>query len=208
MSLPTLSPQDILKYGFHFMSGLRFNGKWTSRRTDDFKAHYGSSPIILVNQWYDLTMSAIPDLETEAENSEKGLRSFLISHHFMWAYPKNAKILASSFAVCERRIQGENLWQQVRMIAALKAKDIVWPEEEYYDPTRQIFIVSVDGTDFKVWERKHPKLPYDKGQYLHIFHHGALKYEIAMDIYQSKVVWISGLIMVECTICPFLWKWA
>jgi hypothetical protein len=193
MSLPTLSPQDILKYGFHFMSGLRYNGKWTPRRTDEFKAHYGSSPIVLANQWYDLMTSAIPDLaKTEVDNSEKGLRSFFTAHHFMWAYPKNAKILASSFAVCEKRVQGENLWRWVRMIAALKSKKIVWPEEEYNDPTRQIFIVSVDGTDFKVWERKHPKFPYDKGQYSHKFNHGALKYEIAMDIYRSKVVWISG----------------
>ena len=35
-------------------------------------------------------------------------------------------------------------------------------------------------------------MPYDKGQYSQKFNHGALKYEIAMDVYRSKVVWISG----------------
>ena len=44
----------------------------------------------------------------------------------------------------------------------------------------------------KVWESKHPMMPYDKGQFSHKFNHGALKYEIAIDVYRSKVVWISG----------------
>ena len=117
---------------------------------------------------------------------------FFVAHHFLWAYPKNGKILASAFSVCERTVQGENMWRWVRMIAALKATKIVWPEEEYNDPNSQIFIISVDGTDFKVWERKHPMMPYHKGHYSHKFNHGALKYEIAMDVYRSKVVWISG----------------
>jgi hypothetical protein len=190
-----LSPQDILKNGFHFFSGLpnNFNKPWTQRRTNEFKAHYGSSPDVLANQWYDLTTVDLPGLEfTEKDKSEKGLKMFFVAHHFLWAYPKNGKILASAFSVCERTVQGENLWRWVRMIAALKATKIVWPAEEYNDPNSQIFIISVDGTDFKVWERKHPMMPYDKGHYSHKFNHGALKYEIAMDVYRSKVVWISG----------------
>ena len=35
-------------------------------------------------------------------------------------------------------------------------------------------------------------MPYDKGQYSHKFNHGALKYEVAIDAYTSKVVWING----------------
>jgi hypothetical protein len=35
-------------------------------------------------------------------------------------------------------------------------------------------------------------MPIDKGQYSHKFNHGALKYEIAIDVYESKVVWTSG----------------
>ena len=127
-----LSPQDILEKGFHFFNGLpnNFNGKWTKRRTDEFKAHYGSSPVVLANQWFDL-MTVDLDLGlTEGDRSEKGLKMFFIAHHFLWAYPKNTKILASAFSVSDRTVQGENLWRWVRMIAALKAKKIVWPEED------------------------------------------------------------------------------
>ncbi len=52
--------------------------------------------------------------------------------------------------------------------------------------------MSVDGVDFKVWEMKHQRMPIDKGGYSHKFNHCALKYEIAMDVYTSKVVWILG----------------
>jgi hypothetical protein len=108
---------------------------------------------------------------------------FLIVHHFIWAYPKNAQLLATSFGVCERQVQGENLWKWVRRIAALKGIKIVWPEDEYNNPHSQIFIISVDGTDFKVWERKHATMTIDSGQYSHKFNHGGLKYEIAIDVY-------------------------
>ena len=77
------------------------------------------------------------------------------------------------------------------MIAALKKLKIVWPED-FETSSSQIFIIAVDGTDFKVWESKHPRFPYDKGQYSHKYNHAALKYEIAMDIFRAKVVWISG----------------
>merc|ERR1711915_71933 len=56
----------------------------------------------------------------------------------------------------------------------------------------QIFIVSVDGVDFKVWEKKHPRFKVDRGQYSKKFNHGALKYEIAIDVYTGRIVWISG----------------
>jgi hypothetical protein len=42
------------------------------------------------------------------------LKMFFIAHHFLWGYPKNAKILGSAFSVCERKVQGENLWRWVR----------------------------------------------------------------------------------------------
>ena len=69
---------------------------------------------------------------------------------------------------------------------------IVWPEDEYNDPNRPIFIISVDGVDFKCWEKSSPEFNIDRGQYSVKHNHGALKYEIAIDSYTSKVVWING----------------
>jgi hypothetical protein len=69
------------------------------------------------------------------------------------------------------------------MIAKLKTKKIVW-DQSYDDPNSQIFIVTVDGTDLKCWEEKHPTLLHNKYQFSHKFNHGAFKYEIAVDIYK------------------------
>jgi hypothetical protein len=182
-----LSPQDVLYEGLRFCKCV-YKAAWTKARTDDFKAHYGSSPVVLAHQWEDLVISEL----TEADKSMRGFRSFLIAHHFLWAYPKNAKLLARVFGVCEREVQGHNLWRWVTMIAALKANKIVWPEAEFNDPAGHIFIISVDGTDFRVWEKKHPTFTIDRQQCSHKFKHGALKYEIAIDIYRAKIVWISG----------------
>jgi hypothetical protein len=139
-----------------------------------------------------MTTSEIEDLNmTEKEKSEKGFKMFLVAMHFLWTYPKNSKILATRFGMCERYVRGENLWIWIRRIAIMKQKKIVW-DDTMDDPTSQIYIVTVDGTDFKVWEKKHPTLPYDKAQFSHKLNHGALKYEIAVDVYRSKVVWING----------------
>ena len=91
------------------------------------------------------------------------------------------------------QVEGENLWQWVRIIAALKKHKVIWPSDRYNDPESQIFIVTVDGVDFRCFEnRRHATLPYNKGEYSKKFNHSALKYEIAIDCYTSKIVWLNG----------------
>jgi hypothetical protein len=201
-SMRFLGATDVLQRGFHVCQGLpsrNFNGQEEPTKNDIklFKKHYGSDPAVLARIWHDMGETILLETGTtiipeSKDKTEKGFKSFLIATHFLWAYPKNGEMLASRFGVGLRQVQGENLWRWVRMIASLKEKKIVWPAEIYNDPTGQMYIVSVDGVDFKVWEMKHPMMPIDKGGYSHKFNHGALKYEIAIDVYTSKVVWISG----------------
>ena len=116
---------------------------------------------------------------------------FLIAHFFLWTYPKNAGLLASRFQICSSHAQGEPLWTWIRKIAALKALKIVWdPRLNNMDP--EFCVVTIDGTDFRTWERKHPTLNQDRKQCLKKFNHAAVKYEIAISVYTSKVVWING----------------
>jgi hypothetical protein len=53
------------------------------------------------------------------------------------------------------------------------------------------FICSLDGTDFKVWEPKHPTLPQDCRQMSFKMKHAALKYEIAVCNIESQICWVS-----------------
>ena len=158
-----------------------------------FKKVYGSSPVVVSVLWNDIVTSPTTIFPCNRDISEKGFKKLLIALHFLWAYPKNAEILALAFGVSVRSVQGDNLWNSVQLIAALKSTKITWPRAEYENPNTQIFIVTIDGVDFRVWEAKHPTMPYDKAMGSHKYNKkAALKYEIAVDIFRSKIVWISG----------------
>ena len=124
--------------------------------------------------------------------NEKGFKYFLIATHFLWAYPKNAEILPRLFGVCVPKVHGKDFWIWLKRIAELGKIKLVWRHDVYNDPNSQIIIVSVDGKDCSTWETQHPTLPIDKGVYSHKYKHAALKYKIAIDAVESKVVRISG----------------
>jgi hypothetical protein len=190
-SFPLLSPRDILSRALRILQ-IDAKGKSQKWKTEMFHAHFGSDPLDLANIWFDLTATSIEDAKLKAtEKSEKGLTMFLAAIHFLWTYPKNSKILSTKFRLYEGYCRGKPLWDWIGKIAALKAKKIVWdPRLDGHET--QIFIVSVDGTDFRMWEKKHPTLPQDKGKMSHKYKHGAVKYEIALSIFKPKCVWISG----------------
>jgi hypothetical protein len=86
---------------------------------------------------------------------------------------------------------GKNLWGWTTKISALKEKMIVW-RPCFDSPHSEIFIVTVDGNNFCMWEKKHPHLLVDRREMSHKFNHGAVKYEVAMSVFDSKCVWMSG----------------
>jgi hypothetical protein len=191
IALLLLSPRDVLAKGLTLLE-IGTHGKSRAWQTDQFHSHYSSDPIDLANMWFDLTTTEIPDAKLIGkEKSDNGFRMFMVAHFFLWTYPKNSKILASRFKIYEGYCRRAPLWKWVGKISALKAKKIVW--DPSLDSTNtEIFVVSIDGTDFRMWEKKHSTLPVDRGQMSHKFNHGAVKYEVAMSIFKPKCVWISG----------------
>ena len=181
---------DIFDCGFAIFNSLNSyrSHNYEEKHTHVFKKHYGSHPAVLARIWYDLCEWILE----ESDQTEKGLRNFLIACHFLWAYPKNAQILADSFGVCLCSLQGDRLWRWIRMIGELRQYKVIWPAAEYNNPDGRIFLVTIDGVDCKTRERKHPTMPIDTGTFSHKFNHGGLKYEIAIDIFTGQVVWISG----------------
>jgi hypothetical protein len=187
-----LSTRDVERKGlavFH-TSVERKSRKW---KLEEFHAHYyGSDALELADVWYDLTTTDIEGAQlTATEKSEKGFRFFLMAHHFLWTYPKNSRNISSRFKICECYCRGKSRWTWVGKIVALKAKKIVW-DPRLNQPNIETFILSVDGTDFKMWEKKHPNLPRDPQQCSQKFKHGAVKYEIGLSVFRSQCVWISG----------------
>ena len=142
--------------------------------------------------WFDIITKSDLGVKRRVK-SEKGFKQLLIATHFLWAYLKNRKIFASTFKISTRSVEGENLWHWVRIVGALKKYKIVWPTEIYHDPSSQIFIITVDGVNFKVNEnRRHATLPFDRGEYSKKMNHAGLKYKIGINCYNNKVVWING----------------
>ena len=151
---PVRSPNDILKRGLESLK-IDLDSKSRSAQARAFHKHFGSSHSTLAHIWFDLQTTNIPGATLEQkENSDAGMKMFFVAHHFLWTYPKNSDILASRFSfLSERNSRGEPLWKWIRKIAALKEKKIVW-DSRFDKKDSEVFILSVDGTDFKIWETK------------------------------------------------------
>ena len=188
------TPNDVLVRGFQTISGLpNINaGNYTKSNILKFKDHFGLSPSIIAFTWSDILTTDIDLGLAAGDKSEQGFQKFLGAIHFLWAYPKNAGILASTCGTYKRDVEGERLWKWVKVLDKLKAIKIVWPEEKYSNPDGQIFLCSVDGIDMKTREKSSPEFNLDRTQYTHKHNHGGLKYEIAVDAFEPKIVWVNG----------------
>ena len=172
--------------------GLQYKRKSEFNNNQQFRKHYGSSNLDLAEMWFDLMTTSIEGaIVINKDKCEKGFKIFMVAHYFLWIYPKNASLIACTFKLCEKYSRGANLWKWVKKIAALKAKKIVW-HPDLDNPNKEKFVYTIDGTDFRTWEKKHLTLNLDKKQCSKKFNHGAVKYEIAMSVYRPKCVWING----------------
>lgn len=122
-----LSPDDVMARALTYM-GISVK-KQATRSSDanlsDFKSHYGASPVVLAEMWHDLCTTNIGDaMLTNKEKGQKGFANFLMVHHFLWTYPRNASILASRFGVSTKKASGLSLWRWVEKVAALHVAKI------------------------------------------------------------------------------------
>lgn len=187
-----LGPSDVLEKG---LGMVRIDGIGKSKKfkEDRFRALYGSDPSVIAAIWYDLTLGDDcldePLTVQEKESEKDGFNYFMRAKHYEWTYPKNSALLATMFDVGERYCRGEHVWKWIKRNGQLASKKIAWDRTQ---DDGQTFELTIDGTDFKVWEKKHPTLPMDRKQMSHKFKHGALKYEIGLDPFKSKVRWVYG----------------
>lgn len=187
-NLLLLTPDQMVFHGLQFLGvdQRRQSASWKKRI---FKKHFGTTSLVLATIWFDL--QTCTDTMTQKEKSMKGLRMFLICHYFLWTYPKSSDQISTLFNICERYSRGENIWKWVRKVASLKQLKIKW-RNNLDSAHSETFILSLDGTDFRVSEPKHPTMNIDKTQCSKKFAHAALKYELAICVFHSCLVWING----------------
>jgi DDE superfamily endonuclease len=155
-----------------------------------FKEHYGSMPFVCAQLWEDLQVTNIIDARV-SNARQKHFDYFMAALHFLKAYPTEGR-LAGIFKRCKRNCRDWS-WRYVKKISLLKTEKIVWPAEWVLDnPDLPYFHLSVDGTHCAYHEVKHPVLPYDPQMYSHKTNQPSLAYEVAISLYESKVVSVQG----------------
>ena len=159
-----LSVRDVLDKGLRYLNVDVERRMSKDRRIEKFHKHFGSSPLVLATIWYDLTGTEIPGAKLSKMEKQRGFKMFMVAHHYLWTYERNADLLASRWAMCETYAKGKHLWVWVERIAALKEKVIVWPKKWVGNNNVEIYCISIDGMDYDAWEQKHPTLPINKGQ--------------------------------------------
>jgi hypothetical protein len=183
-----LTPSQVQERGLEIMKVIR-GRKSDKRMVLEFHKHYGSSPLDIADMWYDLCHRK--KTLCKKEKSEKGFERFLGAHYWLWCRPKNASMFASRFGLCEDLCRGKEIWKWIGRIALLAKKKIVWDKSLDEEDT-EVFCITADGVDFKLWERKHPEFPVDTKACSHKYKACAAKYIIALSTYRSKCVFIEG----------------
>lgn len=161
-------------------------------KESQFYAHYGVQAEVVTLQWHDLCsdMNAAETIPPNERNAS-GFKMFLVAHFYLWNKPRNAKVLASRFGIAESRAQGKSLWRWIERIASLKVLKIVW-DEALDDPDNEIFVVTLDGTDFKTREEAHDQFPVDTKMSSFKMKHAAWRYDIAVAVFRERIVFASG----------------
>jgi hypothetical protein len=80
------------------------------------------------------------------------------------------------------------VWYFVEKVEALKAKQIVWPD----DFGVENWVIMVDGTHCWIQEPHHPMWFQDLQYYSHKYGKAGMNYELGVSLSESKLVWIHG----------------
>ena len=104
--------------------------------------------------------------------------------------PKKFQGLGNCFFMCKQYCCREPLWCWIEKIALLINTKVAW-DNSYNNPTTAKCIMTVDGTNFRTWEKKHPTLPLNPAYCSHQYKHGALLYAIALSIFTNKCIYVS-----------------
>jgi hypothetical protein len=179
-----LSPSDVLQKGLGYIGvDQELQAKMSlDRKAESFKAHFGSSPLVIAYIWNDLCNN----------ESEKGFKRYMISHYYLWTYTKNCNLLMTRFNTCKSYVEGQELWFWPKKIGALKKIKIVWSEDLNSQQGSAIIAISVDGVNYRSWEQQTETLNRDPKFFDHKHNSCGFKYEIGLHIYEPKIIWIKG----------------
>jgi len=169
-----------------------------SRKTNvqRFKRKYGSNPCVYIALWKDIQLIRDDAYRLVVKNPVGDLKAFFLAIHFLRKYTTGANeeaVFGWSKRTCRKK-----KWEMIKRFQYMKETKIVWPKEWEVDPSSAefgdipIFLVSVDGFHCEIQEPSTGTWSKNPEYYSHKFHKAALAYEVALSVYQNKVVHING----------------
>lgn len=190
-----LTPRKVLFYGLSYVGvdAARQDRMSDLFREQVFHWHYGSTSLVLADIWFSLQQGDYEGASlTPKENCLLGFKRFMMANYFLWVYPRNSGIIATTFNVGERYCRGDDMHRWVKKIACLYPKKIKW-NKDLGKPSASRFMASDDGIDCKVWEkRSHIDESQDSKLFSQKFKHAGLKYSVIMDITSARCMAIVG----------------
>lgn len=195
--LLSLTPDQFLAKGLT-LAGYNHDIARTSRAINlrRFRENYGSDPIVISLLWHDLQTTDINDAKIEPASAREPMREveyFLMTMKFLKMYPTEGQI--AGLFHCVEHTAREKIKHYMGKIQALTPQVIYWPEEwddDDEDFDLPVFLCSVDGVHCQIHEPQHPLWSKNPKYYSHKFNKAALNYEIAISVWENRVVWING----------------
>ena len=100
-------------------------------------------------------------------------------------------MFAPRFELCEDCCLGRHPWKWIEHIANLADKKIIWPKSLDAANAR-ICSLTVNGVDFKCWEKQDKQCPCDPKNTSHKFRACGAKCVVALSIHEPKCVFVEG----------------
>jgi hypothetical protein len=183
-NLLILTPDEVMMEGL-VLAGWdaeRLGKRQPETNIDQYNGLYGVEPCVMAQLFEDLQTTIIAEARIEGINLDK----LHWAVHFLYRYPTETEN-ESMWKKCGNTIRSA-CWFHIEKIRNLKAAKIVWP----HFPSTDIFVMSVDGTHLLTLEPGHPDIPKDPSYFSYKHHAAGFNYEVGIDLFQSKCIWLSG----------------
>lgn len=184
-NLLILTPEEVMMKGLVL---LGWNAERLKKRKSEetnvsqYSGWYGVDPCVIAQLLEDLQTTSIENARIDNINLDK----LHWAVHFLYRYPRETEN-ESTWKKCSNTIR-EACWFHIEKIRNLKAAKIVWPQFLETD----IWVLTVDGTQMETLEPGHPDIPKDPSYYSFKHHAAGFNYEVGIDLFTSKCIWLSG----------------
>jgi hypothetical protein len=178
-----LTARQVLEKGLDIIgiSSCRRARLSTGSLCRKFKKHFGCHPLHCARAWQDC-VTATSDSPYHIPPEKANFTHFLATLNFLKLY-QDEEVRADWIKAETEKLLSPEIWYHAKKISALKSKKVVFPKE--WDTH---FIITVDGTHCRINEPREPGMRRNRKHYSHKDHHAGLNYEIAISIFESKVV--------------------